>query len=344
MLKKTIKLHLQNGLTFESFTKEVFEIEGLTELYHFEESDNPDFIIFGPYGSDIPLKGKHIRIGYFCENIQPDFSICDWAFGVPLERHFNNPKYKRIQWHGIKPENLLKNINVEAEISKPKQFCNFLYSNPTKYREEFFKQLSKYKKVDAPGKTMNNMPSIDKQFDGSKSDIKKQFLKMYKFTIAFENYSYPGYQTEKLYDAMSVNSIPIYFGDPFIGEVFNVKSFINARDFINTKHKNLTVFLENKCQFNFIDILPGTYDNFQFKIQRKLKKIGRMEKMRLQSNNYNFKPLIDHIIEIDNNPELYRKMLVEPWFNNNKIPAELSSRSRWVEIFESGLKNKFPNK
>ena len=62
---------------------------------------------------------------------------------------------------------------------------------------------------------------------------KLKFLKNYKFTIAFENSVTPGYNTEKLIHPIIVNSIPIYFGDPFVSRDFNTKSFINVHDFQN---------------------------------------------------------------------------------------------------------------
>src|SRR5207249_8371440 len=45
---------------------------------------------------------------------------------------------------------------------------------------------------------------------------KRAFISQYKFTIAFENSSYPGYHTEKILDPMMVDSLPIYWGNPCI--------------------------------------------------------------------------------------------------------------------------------
>ena len=83
---------------------------------------------------------------------------------------------------------------------------------------------------------MNNMESIDNKFKGDVWERKKQFLSPYKFTIAFENYVFPGYQTEKVYDAMQTSSVPIYCGDPMIGEIFNTASFLNAPDYVKGSH------------------------------------------------------------------------------------------------------------
>ena len=62
---------------------------------------------------------------------------------------------------------------------------------------------------------------------------KMNFLKKYKFTIAFENFSKPGWITEKLTHPMLVNSIPIYVGHKSVSREFNTKSFINYHDFKN---------------------------------------------------------------------------------------------------------------
>lgn len=331
-----IKIHFQNGLTLESFKKEVFDIEHLSNLYQFEESSNPDFIIFGPYGNDIPQKGNYVRIGYYCENIKPDLSICEWAFGVPREEDVNHPNYKRIQWHGFNPQLLIKPVdyNPEKILSSKTRFCNFLYSHKVPYREAFFSQLSKYKKVDAPGRSMNNMPGIDHLYKGDKWEIKRQFLSPYKFTIAFENDVYPGYQTEKLYDAMRAGSIPIYCGDPYIGDVFNKKAFINVTDYFNTGNK-VGKWLEKHSQNDFIDIRPQYYHNPVHRIKRKLKATGRNLKTNLQFGNLDFRPLINRITELDHDNYKYLEVLQQPWFKNNSIPQSSSSKNRWIEIFDS---------
>jgi hypothetical protein len=60
---------------------------------------------------------------------------------------------------------------------------------------------------------------------------KVEFIKDYKFTIAFENTEYPGYTTEKLVQPMLAYSLPIYCGNPLVDRDFNTKSFLNYSDF-----------------------------------------------------------------------------------------------------------------
>lgn len=337
MSKPIIKIKFQNGLTLEGFKKEVFDIYDLTSDYQFEESSAPDFIIFGPYGNDIPPKGDYIRIGYFCENIKPDLSICEWAFGIPCEQEIDDPNYTRIQWHGLNPNLLIKPSDYDPEkiLSSKTAFCNFLYSNKVPYREDFFRQLSEYKKVDAPGESMNNMKRIDPPYSANRWETKRQFLSRYKFTIAFENDVYPGYQTEKLYDAMLANSIPIYCGDPCIGDVFNTKSFINAADYLPSKNLQLIKQIEKLGQMDFDDIRPAFFNAPHHRLKRKIKSYIRTVKAKLQFAGLNFTPLINQIIAVDTNPDLYLQYLEQPWLKNNMVSGYSPARERWIKIFNS---------
>jgi hypothetical protein len=80
-----------------------------------------------------------------------------------------------------------------------------------------------YKHVDSGGKVMNNI--------GGRVADKMSFLREYKFTIAFENSSYPGYTTEKLVEALIARTIPIYWGNPLVNHDFNPDCFINCHEF-----------------------------------------------------------------------------------------------------------------
>lgn len=333
--KVKIKIKFQNGLLFSRFKKEVFDTNLVSEDFDFEESETPDFIVFGPYGNDIPPEGNYVRIGYYCENITPDFTNCEWAFGMPLEEEFNEPKYKRIQWHDISPYELIKRPvkDLDFVLSQKKKFCNFVYSNAVPYREAFFKQLSKYKKVDAPGLSMNNMNWPQNSNSNLKWDVKRNFLKDYKFTISFENYIYPGYQTEKLYDPMLAESLPIYCGSNAVNEMFNRKSFININDYLIPTHNTIIDWLEKNSQSNFIDIRPQFYKNPYNRICRKVKSIGKDLKMQLQFKNLDFTPVIDKIIEIDQNNDLYLNYYSEQWLNQGAFDEVQLTRNRWQSIF-----------
>ncbi len=308
-------------------------LAGLTSDFIFEESSSPDFIVFGPYGVDVPTRKKGVvTIGYFCENVRPDMSICDWAFGVPYENEINHPRYKRIEWHGFCPSALVKKQrSIEVLLAGEKRFCNFLYANPVPYRERFFRELSKYKPVDAPGRSMNNMASIDCLNDADKWATKRRLLSSYKFTIAFENYSYPGYHTEKILDPMVAGSLPIYFGNPRIAQHFNSRSFINGHEYVKGILQPAVGILESNCQLKLMSVTERK--NAFARGQKKLSYVGQRLKMRLKC--WSFSDLIEEIVRIDRDDSLYASYLMEPWFYENRAPSKSATIDQWKRIFSS---------
>lgn len=323
-----IRLKFTNGLNFADGVREI--LAPLFSEYEFVDSPTPDFIIFGPYGTDIPPPGGPVRIGYFCENMRPDLTICDWAFGVPYEEEVNSPRYKRIDWHGIFPEALIRNsARIEEMIDRKARFCNFLYSNLVPYRERFFRELSKYKRIDAPARSMNNMDPLDEPNAPDRWATKRRFLSKYKFTIAFENYSYPGYHTEKLLDPMLAGSLPIYLGNPKIERHFNCRSFVNAREYIKGICPPVVEILEKNCKLKMPSASGG--HSFNSRAERKLVFLGQRLKMHLQC--WNFSDLIEQIVAIDRNDDLYARYLAEPWFDGNQAPSNSAAIERWRTIF-----------
>ena len=251
--------------------------------------------LFGKHKIILP-KGKFIRIFYGAEHTKPNMNECDWAFSSYFEEEINNPKYMRIPTSML-TDYQLRNFGVPTinkmlnfkKIKKEKiSFCNFIYSQDIPKRNNFFKQLSKYKKIDAPGRCMTNMTPIShnnpRESRLSKNWVidKLNFLKKYKFTIAFENNPISGWITEKLTHPMLVNSIPIYFGHEDVSKEFNIKSFINFNDFKNIKE------------------------------------------------------FIEYIIKIDNDDELYERIIREPWYKDNNLPRDFDIKriqKRFKKIF-----------
>jgi alpha(1,3/1,4) fucosyltransferase len=179
----------------------------LGERYQVEIADEPDFLIYSCFGNEFQ-RHRGIRIYYTAENRRPNFTECDYAFSFDFSDH---PNHMRLPfWRFRYPEYALP-IRPVAEpqgiLRGKTRFCNFVYSNhlcPS--RNRFFRLLSKYKSVDAAGKLFNNIGGVI----GRGIQTKLNFIQQYKFTIAFENESYSGYTTEKLYEALFANTLPIY--------------------------------------------------------------------------------------------------------------------------------------
>jgi hypothetical protein len=229
----------------------------LSKYFKFEISNNPDFIIYSCYGVEF-LKYDCYKVFYNGENLRINWNACDFAFGFD---YIDNHRYFRLPnwiWYA-EPSELLKLDNSSNQISKKNGFCSFVVSNSqAQKRIKFFHKLSKYKKVDSGGRFLNNI--------GGQVSDKLKFISQYKFNIAFENSSYPGYTTEKLFEPLLVNTIPIYWGNPLVNRDFNEKAFINSNDFDNEDE------------------------------------------------------LIEKIIELDINDDLYNNMLNECAFYGNKLP------------------------
>ena len=146
----------------------------------------------------------------------------------------------------------LERPKIIEESMAHRKFCNFVVSNGNcQERNNFFNQLSKYKKVDSGGRFMNNL--------GFAITDKRKFQSEYKFSISFENNAYrpqhPGYTTEKIMEPMTVNSIPLYWGNPLIGKEFNTNSFVNFYDF-NKVDDMIDYIIElDKDNSKYLDLL-----------------------------------------------------------------------------------------
>lgn len=136
----------------------------------------------------------------------------------------------------------LKNIDY-SNLNKTK-FCCFITSNGgCKVRNNFFKRLCKYKKVDSCGKLFNNV-NFRLPRDNYDSTEFVNFISKYKFIICFENSSYKYYTTEKLYNAFLGKVVPIYWGDPDVFDIYNRDAMIylkpdrsNLNEVLNTIKK-----------------------------------------------------------------------------------------------------------
>ena len=72
--------------------------------------------------------------------------------------------------------------------------------------------------------------------------------------ITFENTSKEYYHTEKIWNALRAGTVPIYWGDPLINEVFNTQCFLHIPT-RNNKADQFTDFTK------IIDILDKEKDD-----------------------------------------------------------------------------------
>ncbi len=184
--------------------------------------EKPDFVIHSCFGLSF-VNYDGIRIFYTGENVRPNLAYTDYAFSFDLEesdRSFRLPLYRLYAEY----DELFRPRDPDRVMAEERRFCSFLYSNRTaRSRVTFFDKLSKYKPIDSGGKVRNTL--------GYFVQDKMAFLRSCKFSIAFENGSYPGYTTEKLLHALTADTVPIYWGSPEVHLDFNREAFVNCHDY-----------------------------------------------------------------------------------------------------------------
>ena len=202
----------------------------LDRHFNVDVCEDADYVFFSAKGeSHWSVPDRCVKIFHTGENVTPDFNACDYAIG--FDRMDFGDRYIRFPLYLFYDRSLLDRMLTKHEIpqtwnlaeEKP-DFCSFVVSNPLNpYRNEAFRKLSDYRKVDSGGRYLNNV--------GGPVADKFAFESRHKFSLCFENGSHPGYTTEKLVEALAARTVPIYWGDPDVGKVFNTHAFVNVSDY-----------------------------------------------------------------------------------------------------------------
>jgi hypothetical protein len=174
-------------------------------------------------------------------------------FYIDIPNHTRFPSYymyihEFIRTGLISDLSFFKQNNRKIPIKT--HFCCFVSKSLNGKRGDFFHKLSKYKQVDTNVLPYGhfNVPYDNSSFNSSKPKI--EFIKKYKFNIAFENNYRGGYQcwpnailnngylvdmggliSEKLIEPFISGTIPIYWGSKMVSNEFNPNTFLNYYDF-----------------------------------------------------------------------------------------------------------------
>lgn len=99
-------------------------------------------------------------------------------------------------------------------------------------RDEIFNKLNEVKRVDSWGRHLNNSEPIYNSSSGLGYELEKLELESgYKFTLALENGLFAGYLTEKVFSGAKAGAIPIYWGNPKIGDDVNLNRIFSLHEF-----------------------------------------------------------------------------------------------------------------
>ena len=281
-------------------------------------SEEPDYLFFSVFGDEHLNYNNCIKIFYTGEEQSPDFNLCDYAIGFDYinfeDRYIRFPVYLTYPYYIDYNKMLKKKKVTKKDLIKKKVFCTFVYSNENadKKRNEFFLKLSKYKKILSGGKILNNI--------GYLVDNKESFQKGAKFSIAFENASKNGYTTEKIVQSFCANTIPIYWGDSRIIEVFNQKAFINVHNY-----KNIDEVIE------YIKEIDNN-DDLYLKIVNEKPLINKKES--LDDNFKHLENFLEHIISQEKEKAYRRTLTAHNELYYKKIFDYYNKRNEFYKMYK----------
>lgn len=279
-----------------------FFVQILSKKYDIVYSEKPDFLLFSQIDNYEMITHFFdydcVRIFYTGENVRTDFNVADYGIDFDFmefgNRHLHLPLFA------------LGNIEQNRALNKRENFCAYIVTNGGErdnvlLREQFFDKLSKYKKVDSGGRHRNNI--------GHFVEDKHKWLQEYKFNLCFENSSYPGYLTEKLFDAYNAGCIPIYWGDTSLRVGFADNAGGGGFD-----------ISDNECIDMRVPEIP--LHLIEYKIN---------PKAFINAHNFpNLNALLEEVKRIDNDDKAYEAMRNEPLFLDNFNPNEFYEK----KIFE----------
>lgn len=223
------------------------------------DSVNPNLVITDNPNNDFPNAYTIYFTGesFFPEQHQIN-GRCDHftsGFYLNKENHTRLPLYYLYIYEfiriGLIPDFSFFHKEIRETPIKT-NFCVYVGRTLNGKRGDFFNSLSKYKKIDTNVSPYNDIsiPFDNSGFNSSKPKI--NFIKKYKFNIAFENnfrgnhQCFPGAELEngylldlnghtgeKILEPLISGVVPIYWGNKTISQEFNPKTFLNYYDFTN---------------------------------------------------------------------------------------------------------------
>jgi len=262
----------------------------LSTEYNVEiNQENPDIVIcnntnYSPdNGVTDRYRGKAKIIHWHCESFDttglPDYNKCDYSISSCKHEHEKNVRIPLwsfyIQWFESQPQyNPVRNqaylvsleqIEKKYPPHKKPKFCCLLTNNGNGFKSEGYPPFLEWSQkqglvTESRGKAFRNMPPIGD--NGFNELSKMQYVKDFKFNLAYDNSDNRGWITEKMIHPMVVGTIPIYWGAVDVAEEFNKHAFLDIRDFENLDalhdrvlqiHNDDSLFFEMQTQPCFPD-------------------------------------------------------------------------------------------
>jgi len=309
-----------NNFIIDSLRHETKSLSlAITGINYITDS-NPNLLIFGPYSHTWTTIPDTIPKVYFsAENWtkpnDPRIALYMTSARDEDDTHIRIPTWMMyIDWYSnatTLPENCEDNpirlpihfaITPHPITFKDRaEFCGFVVSNPVcSLRNETFKAINDYKKVNSGGALYNNIGGqlSLKYAGGGCGDISKyKFFSKQQFSISFENSQAPGYITEKVLHAKMAGCVPLYWGDIDTNTDFVNGSIVNLSIF-NNPEQILEVIKKLELNPDLCAKIASTPILNQEKKTNALAQISKMSQKLLTIVNINQKPAT-HLKNID---------------------------------------------
>lgn len=317
----------------------------------------PDVIIFGPF-TNTTKKWKNVptnipKVFFSAENWgvpkEDEFDLRLTPYRVENDKHIRLPTWMIfIDWFNELLD--LNTINTDDNPNRMplklamnphsilfkdrEEFCAFVVSNPiSQFRNETFKVLDSYKRVNSGGELYNNIGGrLGLKYPGGGcGDIPKyEFFSKHKFSLSFENSQAPGYITEKVLHSKMAGCVPLYWGDKDSDTDFVPGSFINLSQLSSPEQiiKVIQKLEENPEMCAKIAATPILNEE---KKQDAINIISKIAKRLLEivGVKFNIIEKVNHIdktfvINLDARKDRWDNLMrAEPYLENNvtRIPA-----------------------
>jgi len=193
---------------------------------------------------------KPLRVWFTGENVRPPVGKWDATLSFDADSWTSNNAYFPLWWQmfpelvgersgarpGIVPLSRFQPLetfmsNRHGQAGRRDLFACAIISNPEPMRLRAIEALGQIGKVDVLGRVV-----------GRPIEDKFEVFSRYQFALCFENDLYPGYVTEKVFDAWGAGSIPLWWG-------IDRGGYLDDRAFLNlAAHENIDSFVTEVAQ------------------------------------------------------------------------------------------------
>jgi hypothetical protein len=214
--------------------------------------------------ASVRISKEYRNIWYTGENLRPPSTFgWDALLSFEIDETIDKNIYLPL-WATRFGRNIQQSEDRQHTFSRPRtvlptqrKFACAIIGNPEPHRMRVIQEIAKIGKIDLYGKVFDK-PVANKH----------QILLKYDFNLCFENDLYPGYVTEKVFEAWEAECIPLWWGSDPLG-------YINQDALVNFAQGNL----KNRIEY-------------VAKIKQDPKLVNKMKQKPILATTYDYQTLL----------------------------------------------------